>query len=83
MLRNMFVGDPPGNYDRLLDVSRAATGSLFFVPPAAFLDDVAAMAAPAAPSEAGDAPAESQTQSQPRPGGSLRIGSLKEEAGHE
>jgi putative iron-dependent peroxidase len=85
MLRNMFIGDPPGNYDRLLDVSRAATGSLFFVPPAAFLDDVATMAAPAAPSGAGagDAPAESQTQSQPRPGGSLRIGSLKEEAGHE
>jgi putative iron-dependent peroxidase len=37
MLQNMFVGDPPGNYDRLLDFSRAATGSLFFVPPATFL----------------------------------------------
>lgn len=37
MLRNMFVGDPPGNYDRLLDFSRATTGSLFFVPPATFL----------------------------------------------
>lgn len=32
MLRNMFVGDPPGTYDRLLDYSRAVTGSLFFVP---------------------------------------------------
>jgi putative iron-dependent peroxidase len=40
MLNNMFVGDPPGNYDRLLDVSRAVTGSLFFVPTASFLDDV-------------------------------------------
>ncbi|MBS0479544.1 MAG: Dyp-type peroxidase [Proteobacteria bacterium] len=37
MLRNMFVGDPPGNYDRLLDFSRAVTGTLFFVPPATFL----------------------------------------------
>ena len=37
MLQNMFVGDPPGNYDRLLDFSQAITGSLFFVPPATFL----------------------------------------------
>jgi putative iron-dependent peroxidase len=32
MLENMFVGRPPGNYDRLLDFSRALTGTLFFVP---------------------------------------------------
>jgi putative iron-dependent peroxidase len=32
MLENMFVGDPPGNTDRLLDFSRAVTGTLFFVP---------------------------------------------------
>ena len=32
MLVNMFVGNPPGNYDRILDVSTAVTGSLFFVP---------------------------------------------------
>jgi putative iron-dependent peroxidase len=32
MLENMFVGNPPGNYDRLLDFSRALTGNLFFVP---------------------------------------------------
>lgn len=32
MLRNMFVGDPPGNHDRILDVSTAVTGGLFFVP---------------------------------------------------
>lgn len=38
MLQNMFVGDPPGNYDRLLDVSQAVTGNLFFVPTATFLD---------------------------------------------
>lgn len=39
MLQNMFVGRPPGNYDRILDFSRAVTGSLFFVPSATFLDN--------------------------------------------
>ncbi|MFD7901997.1 Dyp-type peroxidase [Kitasatospora sp. NPDC059747] len=38
MLRNMFVGRPPGTTDRLLDFSTAVTGSLFFVPTADFLD---------------------------------------------
>ncbi len=42
MLENMFVGNPPGNYDRLLDFSRPVTGCLFFVPTAAFLDSVTA-----------------------------------------
>ena len=32
MLGNMFVGKPAGNYDHILDVSTAVTGSLFFVP---------------------------------------------------
>jgi len=40
MLSNMFVGNPPGNYDRLLDFSTAITGGLFFVPTAAFLDEL-------------------------------------------
>ena len=40
MLENMFVGRPPGNYDRLLDFSFAKTGNLFFVPSASFLDNV-------------------------------------------
>lgn len=40
MLDNMFVGRPPGNYDRLLDFSTAVTGSLFFVPSASFLENV-------------------------------------------
>ena len=39
MLRNMFLGDPPGNTDRVLDFSTARTGGLFFVPTADFLDD--------------------------------------------
>jgi putative iron-dependent peroxidase len=40
MLENMFIGKPPGNYDRLLDFSRAATGSLFFAPSATFLESL-------------------------------------------
>jgi putative iron-dependent peroxidase len=44
MLRNMFVGDPPGNYDRLLDFSTATTGGLFFVPSGPMLDDLAGSA---------------------------------------
>jgi porphyrinogen peroxidase len=39
MLSNMFLGDPPGSYDRILDVSVPLTGCLFFAPSAAFLDD--------------------------------------------
>jgi porphyrinogen peroxidase len=38
MLRNMFIGAPPGNHDRILDFSTAITGGLFFVPPADLLD---------------------------------------------
>ena len=40
MLRNMFIGKPPGTYDRILDFSKAVTGSLFFVPTVDFLDDL-------------------------------------------
>ena len=72
MLENMFVGKPPGNYDRLLDFSVAKTGNLFFVPSATFLDNIP-NDAPAAivPDEpAAAAPA-------PKRKGSLDIGSLK------
>ncbi|MFT3987016.1 Dyp-type peroxidase [Aestuariivirga sp.] len=40
MLENMFIGNPPGTYDRLLDFSRAVTGTLFFAPTSTFLDNV-------------------------------------------
>src|SRR3984957_12625522 len=40
MLENMFIGKPPGNYDRILDFSTAVTGSLFFIPTATFLDNI-------------------------------------------
>jgi putative iron-dependent peroxidase len=73
MLENMFVGLPPGNYDRLLDFSRPVTGTLFFVPSATFLDDVVAEpAAPAAESEMPSAPQSSTGD------GSLGIGSLSQ-----
>jgi porphyrinogen peroxidase len=86
MLVNMFVGRPPGNYDRLLDFSRAVTGTLFFVPSATFLENVAA--GDAAPSAAEPSPSEPDMDDAPRsqmpsPDGSLGIGSLKGEAGHE
>jgi len=86
MLENMFIGRPPGNYDRLLDFSRAVTGTLFFVPTATFLDDVVAekkspsIVAPTSkqPEAAGKA------QSLPsQSDGSLGIGSLKKAAGSE
>lgn len=41
MLENMFVGKPPGNYDRLLDFSTAVTGSIFFVPSSDLLEALA------------------------------------------
>jgi len=83
MLVNMFVGRPPGNYDRLLDFSRAVTGTLFFVPSATFLENVAAGPSIAGPTSNGRE-AEDRSNSQPSPpDGSLGIGSLKKEAGHE
>jgi len=41
MLQNMFVGLPPGNYDRILDVSTAVTGVLFFIPSMPLLESLA------------------------------------------
>jgi len=38
MLENMFVGSPPGNYDRLLDYSKAVTGGPFFAPSSEVLE---------------------------------------------
>jgi putative iron-dependent peroxidase len=42
MLNNMFIGSPPGNYDRILDFSTAKTGTLFFVPTFDMLDELSA-----------------------------------------
>jgi porphyrinogen peroxidase len=90
MIENMFVGRPPGNYDRLLDFSRAVTGTLFFVPSASFLDDVTTDEPAAAVPTAAPASAEPEAPAQPTPiattpvsDGSLGIGSLKGENRHE
>src|SRR5262249_62076984 len=77
MLENMFVGRPPGNYDRLLDFSRALTGNLFFAPSLTFLETVTPDQ-PAAPSKAvGPSADEPPQPASPPADGSLGIGSLK------
>ncbi len=70
MLVNMFIGNPPGNHDRILDFSTAVTGCLFFAPSADFLDDL-----PDPPSSLG--PAGSEAAAGSADNGSLGIGSLK------
>ncbi|MFP3567384.1 Dyp-type peroxidase [Paraburkholderia sp. SIMBA_030] len=75
MLENMFVGRPPGNYDRLLDFSRAVTGGLFFVPSEPLLEALADRS-PAAAASAVES-ADSPTVIEPLGDGSLNIGSLK------
>jgi putative iron-dependent peroxidase len=88
MLENMFIGRPPGNYDRLLDFSRAVTGNLFFVPSATFLENVTedrtnedqpvVAESPAVP-----AVAETSSSNSSEREGSLGIGSLKGDKRHE
>jgi putative iron-dependent peroxidase len=41
MLERMFLGDQQASHDRILDFSTAVTGTLFFVPAADFLEDLA------------------------------------------
>lgn len=40
MLENMFIGEPKGNTDRLLEFSTPVTGTLFFVPSFALLGEL-------------------------------------------
>jgi putative iron-dependent peroxidase len=83
MMRNMFIGSPEGNYDRLLDFSTAVTGGLFFVPSQPLLERLAdgplenrgAPAASAAPAAAGDSGAAATGRG--GASGSLEIGSMK------
>jgi porphyrinogen peroxidase len=83
MLQNMFIGRPEGNYDRLLDVSRAVTGGLFFVPSVPLLESLADDdPADAADSADAAAPADAAANGQHEPesaarSGSLNIGSLR------
>ena len=97
MLENMFIGRPPGNYDRLLDFSRAVTGNLFFVPTATFLENVTEGMSSPMPSNATSldtkpsvtknpvdpVAAESASSGPQKNDGSLHIGSLRGELSHE
>jgi len=75
MLRNMFIGRPEGNYDRLLDISRAVTGGLFFVPPVRLLESLASEVPDGWPDAA--APRQPPDSASPGRSGSLNIGSLR------
>jgi putative iron-dependent peroxidase len=83
MLENMFVGRPPGNYDRLLDFSRAVTGNLFFVPSTTFLETVTEDLPVVGEPSAAPARVETLLSSQSRNDGSLDIGSLRGDISHE
>src|SRR5262249_47375464 len=83
MLDNMFIGRPLGNYDRLLDFSRAVTGNLFFAPSATFLDTVTEdQPTVAAPPDLSPSVV-TVPASRSRNDGSLGIGSLKGDIQHE
>ncbi|NMO01666.1 Dyp-type peroxidase [Gordonia sp. TBRC 11910] len=71
MLVKMFVGDPVGNYDRLLDFTTAVTGTSFFAPSADFLDNPPAPSVAAVEDSAVPAPPDRPAD------GSLGIGSLR------
>lgn len=73
MLSNMFLGDPPGNTDRILDFSTATTGGLFFVPSADRLENLAP-----AEDEATGSPASPPMDA--LDDGSLQIGSLRDQS---
>ena len=81
MIENMFVGRPPGNYDRLLDFSRPLTGTLFFVPSVTFLESVNDPDPSSAMSDA--TPAEPSRSTPSVSDDSLGVGSLKGEDRHE
>jgi porphyrinogen peroxidase len=83
MLENMFIGRPPGNYDRLLDFSRAVTGNLFFVPSATFLENVTEDQTSVPRPSAISAAVEPTKPGSGERDGSLGIGSLKGEIPHE
>ncbi len=77
MLDNMFIGDPPGNYDRLLDFSTAKTGSLFYVPTLDQLDDFSSDQEKDQDEKAAPNTVEEKETQPPDHTGSLKIGALK------
>ena len=86
MLSNMFVGKPPGNYDRLLDFSRAVTGYAVFRAVSDVSGECSDRGRSHRPPMRLRASTRCDADSKPRmpaPDGSLGIGSLKGETGHE
>ena len=73
MLTNMFLGDPPGNTDRILDFSTAVTGGLFFVPSMDLLEGLADADEPDADEAQASVPQVAPSD------GSLGIGSLRDQ----
>jgi porphyrinogen peroxidase len=76
MLERMFIGVPPGAYDRLLDFSTAITGTTFFVPTAGMLAALAEPQADPAAETAEGSNGEDTGPAAPAPA-SLGIGSLR------
>ncbi|MGK2318843.1 Dyp-type peroxidase [Gordonia rhizosphera] len=75
MLRKMFIGDPPGNHDRLLDFTTAVSGAQFYTPTVDFLENLPDP--PEAERQSADADPERDEPTRPHPSdGSLGIGSL-------
>jgi putative iron-dependent peroxidase len=72
MLNNMFIGQPPGNTDRILDLSTAVTGCLFFAPPADLLQNLTPSDSPEAKRPETPSPAHETGD------GSVGIGSLRD-----
>ncbi|NYD66291.1 Dyp-type peroxidase [Agromyces atrinae] len=67
MLERMFIGDPVGSHDRLLDFSTPLTGTAFFAPP---LDMLGALDAP-------EPDVRDDVEERPPAASGLGIGSLK------
>jgi porphyrinogen peroxidase len=82
MLENMFIGRPPGNYDRLLDFTHPVTGTNFFAPSTDFLAAIDPNAEPGTPADAPPAEQASVSQQTKRPG-TLSIGDLRGVPQHE
>jgi putative iron-dependent peroxidase len=79
MLDRMFIGDPPGTHDRLLDFSRAVTGATFFAPSRDRLLGLADLAR--APSDPSAPPEPSPPTPPDAPDPGLGIGSLRRTEG--
>jgi putative iron-dependent peroxidase len=79
MIERMFVGAPPGAYDKLLDFSTAVTGATFFVPTASMLEALAEAPEDAAASDPDPDP-EPDAPATPPAEPSLGIGSLRDAA---